>query len=73
MWAQNSVCPEKINRKGDCMVVKIDKKKCNGCGACANVCPVNAIKIENKKAVIGDDCIECGACISQCDVEAISI
>ncbi len=55
------------------MAVKVDTKKCNGCGACKDICPVNAIKIEDKKAVISDDCVECGACVDQCPNEAISI
>ena len=55
------------------MAVKVDNDKCTGCGACVEICPVNAIKIENEKAVIGEECIDCGACISQCPVEAISM
>ena len=54
------------------MAVKVDNSKCTGCGACVDVCPVDAIKIENGKAVINDDCVDCGACISQCSVKAIS-
>jgi Fe-S-cluster-containing hydrogenase component 2 len=55
------------------MAAKVDKNKCNGCGACKDICPVNAIKIENEKAVISDDCVECGACVNQCPNEAILI
>jgi len=55
------------------MAAKVDKKKCNGCGTCKDICPVNAIKIENEKAVISEDCVECGACVNQCPNEAISI
>ena len=36
------------------MAVKVDKNKCTGCGACVDVCPVNAIKIEEKKAIISN-------------------
>jgi len=55
------------------MAIKINKIKCNGCGAYADVCPVNAIKIEQKKAVVSDECVECGACASECPNEAISL
>jgi Fe-S-cluster-containing hydrogenase component 2 len=55
------------------MAAKVDAEKCTGCSACVEVCPVDAIKMEDEKAVIGDECIECGVCVSQCPVEAISL
>jgi len=55
------------------MAVKIDKEKCTGCNACVDVCPVNAIKIKNDKAVVSDECVECGACINECPNEAIAL
>ena len=55
------------------MAAKIDKKNCNGCGKCVEVCPVNAIKIEKDKAVVSDECIECGACVGDCPNGAISL
>ena len=54
------------------MAVKIDNDKCTGCGVCVDICGVNAIKIENDKAVVSEECIECGACVNQCPNEAIS-
>lgn len=55
------------------MAAKVDKDKCNGCGTCREVCPVNAVEIVDGKAVISDDCVECGTCVDQCPNEAISI
>jgi len=55
------------------MAVKVDNNKCTGCNVCVGICPVQAIKIENKKAVISEECVECGVCISQCPNEAISL
>jgi len=55
------------------MAAKVDKEKCTGCGVCVDICPVEAIKIENDKAVISDECVDCGACVNQCPQEAISI
>jgi NAD-dependent dihydropyrimidine dehydrogenase PreA subunit len=53
------------------MAVKVDTGKWTGFGICVEACPVNAIKIENGKAVIGEECVDCGACVGQCPVEAI--
>ncbi len=55
------------------MAVKVNKNKCNGCGRCEEICPVNAIKMEQNIAVISNDCIECGACLSVCPEDAISV
>ncbi len=55
------------------MAVKIDKDTCIGCGACVDVCPVNALSMEDGKAVCDEGaCIDCGACIATCPVQAIS-
>lgn len=44
-------------------------EKCVGCGKCAKVCPIEVIKLENKKAIIDESiCIGCGICIRNCNV-----
>jgi ferredoxin len=55
------------------MAISIDKKKCIGCGDCVDVCPVEALSIENEKAVVNDECIDCGACVNTCPNDAISL
>lgn len=55
------------------MSAKVNKGKCNGCGTCVDVCPTNAIVIEDKLAIICDDCVDCGACLSVCPTEALSL
>jgi len=46
----------------------IDRDRCSGCGACARICPVEAISGEKKKPHIVDQeiCIQCGACLGAC-------
>ena len=55
------------------MAAKVDKEKCTGYSACVEVCSVNAIKIEDDKAVINEECVECGVCINECPNEALTI
>jgi Na+-translocating ferredoxin:NAD+ oxidoreductase RNF subunit RnfB len=52
--------------------IRIDAEKCNGRMKCLRVCPTQAIRIRNKKAVIIEEkCIDCGECITVCPHNAI--
>ncbi len=50
----------------------LKNKLCTGCGACLNICPVNAIHMEKNAqgflypAVEPDICMECNQCIKVC-------
>ncbi len=44
----------------------VNREKCTGCGNCTEVCPTEAIRIEDGKAVITLECIDCGACPRVC-------
>jgi len=55
------------------MAVQIDEEKCTGCGACVEVCPVEALQLEDEKATVSEGCVECGACIDECPNEALSL
>ncbi|MDR2773035.1 MAG: 4Fe-4S binding protein [Elusimicrobiota bacterium] len=55
------------------MAKKIDSELCVGCGACAAVCPTEAIVLDGPKYKVDEDkCIDCGSCEGQCAVNAIS-
>ncbi len=52
----------------------VREKECNGCRKCVKWCPVNAIQIIKKKAVIDKNiCTSCSECVSVCPVRAIGI
>ena len=44
---------------------------CAGCGKCVKLCPLNNIKLVDKKPIWGKDCTHCMACIGNCPTEAI--
>ena len=51
---------------------KVKKKECIGCKKCANICPVKAIVMKNKKPIIDrSKCIRCFCCQEFCPVGAM--
>lgn len=57
------------------MSIKIDERRCVGCGACVEVCPGNLLKISEKnKSFIKHerDCWGCTSCVKACPKQAIS-
>lgn len=58
-------------------MVTIDSKRCTGCGACVEVCPVGAIWLikgpTGTHAEIDEaKCRQCGACVEACPERAIT-
>ena len=56
-------------------IIRIDEKKCNGCGFCVPNCPEGALQIIDGKArLVGELlCDGLGACIGECPEGAITI
>ena len=55
-------------------IIRIDKDKCNGCGACASACHEGAIDIINGKAELVREhfCDGLGDCLPECPTGVIS-
>ena len=50
-----------------------DKKKCIGCGICVKACSSEAIRVEDKCAVINmNQCLGCGMCAEKCPKDALT-
>jgi len=50
----------------------VEDTKCTGCGACVEVCPEEAIRLEGDKASIDRSlCDSCGGCLEVCGDGAI--
>ena len=55
--------------------LRLDPRRCVGCGVCETVCPHAVLAVIDRKAAIidADGCMECGACALNCPVEAVSV
>jgi len=61
----------------------VDEGRCNGCGKCANVCPVEAMAIisandphdpKARKAQVTEDiCLGCGVCVRNCPRQSLRL
>jgi len=55
--------------------VEVDLKKCNGCGECVDICPMEVFELQDNKSVPvkPEECIGCESCDEACEQEAITI
>ena len=55
----------------------VNKEKCVGCGYCADICPVDCLKLDEttKELLVRypDECWHCGACKTDCPKGAITM
>jgi ferredoxin len=54
---------------------RVNRSLCNGCGACVEVCPFDAVSLdgEDKSVLIYKKCMGCGACVDKCPQGARSL
>lgn len=51
----------------------VDRERCTLCGECAEVCPQDIFRMQDKKIQVTDEerCVRCGKCVSHCPTRAI--
>ncbi len=55
-------------------VTGLDDSDCHGCGICTKRCPMDAIDVVNKKAILNPDrCIGCGLCVTTCPAQCLTL
>ncbi len=54
-------------------LLKIDRDKCVGCGACVDACPFGALSMVDDTIEVSEACTACGACLLSCPMHALSL
>ncbi len=69
-----AVCPKDALRQTEGGVIKVDEKKCNGCGWCIGPCAYGAITLhpESRKAMLCDTCEGAPECVQWCPEGALT-
>ena len=53
-------------------MINIIENKCDFCGTCVGVCPVNCIDVDEASILINHEkCIDCDLCVYICPVEVL--
>ena len=52
--------------------IRVDRNRCNGCGACSLACPLPSAKHMVEGKTFAADCYSCARCLRVCPEEAIS-
>ena len=52
---------------------EIETERCTGCGTCIDLCPMDAIQLNETSSIDRERCIGCGVCVPKCPSEAITL
>jgi|TARA_B110000467_G_C17949584_1_gene279247 NAD-dependent dihydropyrimidine dehydrogenase PreA subunit len=53
-------------------MIDIIENKCDFCGTCITVCPVDCIEVTESNIIIDDaTCIDCNLCVYICPIEVL--
>ena len=76
-WSVGTIRRKKIPRDvlmATYFLRETDREKCNGCGQCVDICPVQVIKMEGDFPVVDKEwCIGCGVCAVPCPSSAVKL
>lgn len=55
------------------MPAKVTEEECVACGACVEICPVEAITVDDVAKINEEECTDCGSCVEECPQECIEL
>ena len=55
------------------MAARVNKEECIACGACVDVCPVEAISLEDTAVIDAETCTSCETCVERCPAKALTL
>lgn len=55
------------------MIARVEEANCLGCAICVNVCPADAITMNDTARIDTKKCTGCGLCVDECPQGAISL
>ena len=54
-------------------MIHVKENRCDFCGTCVAVCPVDAIELrESDIEILHETCIDCDICVWVCPIEVLS-
>ncbi len=66
--------PEPAKLVVSAFLASLNTETCKGCGLCTRRCQMEALHLEDKKAVLDiNRCIGCGLCVSTCPTHSLSL
>ncbi len=54
-------------------IAEVNGEECVSCGVCIDICPMEAINMDDIAMIDTERCLGCGVCAHQCDLNAISL
>ncbi len=54
-------------------MAQVDEAVCAACGVCEEICPFEAIQVQETAIVNWETCMGCGVCVGQCSTEAMTL